>query len=545
MAITFACPTVGVDADSERKVYDALSTLSDDWTVLHSVAWQGPRGRRTGDGEADFVLIHRSHGIVVLEVKGGGVHVEAGRWKSRDRNEEVHDIKNPFEQAVASKAALGRFIAERFERRVPTCHAVWFPDLRELPLLGPDAPKAIALDAGHLTDAPSAIRDVVLHWRLSADLSFRQVQDIANALAPTVQVRRTLSDEAHDAKVRLVNLTEEQIRVLDMMRRNRRVVVFGGAGTGKTILACEKARQLHASGHRVLLTCYNKLLGQKLGDDPSLEGVAAHTFHALCMSTARQAGVEVPDAPQAEWWEKEVPYILVDAAERAGARFDAIIVDEGQDFSSLWLEALQTLCERGSDTPFLILADEDQKLWERDWDTPEGFVMIDLSMNCRNAQPIAERVAATTGATTLASGASGPKPRWTDLQPSQKPEKIVRRVVDRLLSENFERQDIVVLCETPSLRNRLLDMDVSDTVFCQYDADGIVTETIARFKGLESLAVVVVLDRPSGESPDRFAYVGFSRATSYLHVIANPDRKRDARWNRAPLSNENPVGLSP
>ena len=43
---------------SERKVFEALATLDDEWMVFHSVAWQDKRGGRQGDGEADFVIAH-------------------------------------------------------------------------------------------------------------------------------------------------------------------------------------------------------------------------------------------------------------------------------------------------------------------------------------------------------------------------------------------------------------------------------------------------------------------------------------------------------
>ena len=65
---------------SERRVHRALGDLSQDWTALHSVKWQSRRNGRPGDGEADFVLIHPRRGILVLEVKGGEVSVEAGTW---------------------------------------------------------------------------------------------------------------------------------------------------------------------------------------------------------------------------------------------------------------------------------------------------------------------------------------------------------------------------------------------------------------------------------------------------------------------------------
>lgn len=66
----------------------------------------------------------------------------------------------------------------------------------------------------------------------------------------------------HEAR-RLV-LTKDQIRVLDFLRKRRRVAVSGGAGTGKTVLAVEKARRLAGEGFQTLLTCYNRQLADHL-----------------------------------------------------------------------------------------------------------------------------------------------------------------------------------------------------------------------------------------------------------------------------------------
>ena len=65
---------------SERKVFEAFERLDDDWLVFHSVAWQGRRHGRQGDGEADFVIAHPAKGITIVEVKGGAISIVDGRW---------------------------------------------------------------------------------------------------------------------------------------------------------------------------------------------------------------------------------------------------------------------------------------------------------------------------------------------------------------------------------------------------------------------------------------------------------------------------------
>ena len=63
---------------SERRVFEALKKLSDDWLVVHGLRFVTPaRGKRSPrNGEADFVLIHPRYGLIVLEAKGGRYEVE-------------------------------------------------------------------------------------------------------------------------------------------------------------------------------------------------------------------------------------------------------------------------------------------------------------------------------------------------------------------------------------------------------------------------------------------------------------------------------------
>lgn len=117
---------------SEVKVYDNLKKLlPDDYVVFYSVAWltRGSGSIRPEDyaawldkpytgaypiGEADFVILHPRKGLLVLEVKGGRLEMESGNWFSRDRNNQLHDIHSPVEQA---KKNLCNYSASRGEYR--------------------------------------------------------------------------------------------------------------------------------------------------------------------------------------------------------------------------------------------------------------------------------------------------------------------------------------------------------------------------------------------------------------------------------------------
>ncbi len=549
MAQIISQPGKGAPA-SEHKVHRALAALPGEYTILHSVAWQGRRGDRSLDGEADFLVIH-SRGLMAIEVKGGDIHVENGQWKSTDRHGQAYSVKNPFEQATTSKAVLHKWLKDRLDFDVPTCHAVALPAVWDSPELGPVGPREIMFTGQDLDAIHGPIKRAFSHARRGFRLLPAQIKDIVQALAPTVAVRRRLSDEAREAQSALITLTDEQKDFFNAARRNIRLAVFGGAGTGKTVLACEKARQLKAEGNSVLLTCYNKLLADTLRRDPSLQGIEVRNFHSLCMTLAYKAELEVPKEPDKNFWEQEAPLVLMQATEDTGTSFDAVVVDEGQDFGVEWIEALESICTHGKDSPFVVFFDSNQQLWDRQWSPGTSYFQLELTKNCRNTLPIAERVARIVGAPVQQKGAAGPAPKWTQWLWDRNLESRVQRILRELFEEGFSPSNVIVLCESSKAVKRLRNADFGDMSLNplkhqffllkrafssnegESDGEGkkfVECETIARFKGLEALAVVLVLDPEPRKLPDANAYVGFSRAVSYLRVLANPSRQQSVHW---------------
>ena len=96
----------GAEALVYKQCRDSLgpSTL-----VVFSLPWIriSPHGTPR-DGETDFILFDEKRGILVIEVKGGGVQIDggSGEWFSIDRNRTRHKIKDPFRQATKEKYAL-------------------------------------------------------------------------------------------------------------------------------------------------------------------------------------------------------------------------------------------------------------------------------------------------------------------------------------------------------------------------------------------------------------------------------------------------------
>jgi hypothetical protein len=87
--------------NAEMKVFNVLKTLPERYRVFYSMHWQD-FNEESGvqEGEADFVIAHPDMGVIVLEVKGGGISYDAefDQWFSQSRDGVSHKIKDPVGQ---------------------------------------------------------------------------------------------------------------------------------------------------------------------------------------------------------------------------------------------------------------------------------------------------------------------------------------------------------------------------------------------------------------------------------------------------------------
>jgi len=514
-------------APSERRVWPALERLPDPWRVFHSVAWQSRRGGRPGDGEADFVLLHPDRGLLVIEAKGGGIRLRDGVWYTLGADGE-HRI-DPFEQAVSSKKALVAYLRET----IPTLgwidagHAVWFPEVRVRGGLGAAAPDELVLDHDDLTDPVAAIEAVADHWELSTRLDAGAMSAIADKLAPTLTVRHVLADDVADVRARQLVLTETQRRAVAGLRRSRRVVVYGGAGTGKTVLAIERARRLAADGFRVLLTCFNRLLGDSFARRfDATAGVTAGSFHHLAHSWILDAGLPFPEHPDRAFWDEPIGELALEAIDRSGLAFDAVIVDEGQDFDASWFVVLEASLADPDDGMLLVFADRHQAIYREGWEPPPATAAYDLDVNCRNTRQIAEVVARIYGDPPPVDAVDGTEVEFLAAEGTEEARRVAGSALHRLVNEGrIDRREVVVLTRTRDMKDSLIGTRAASLVLGDVTrpSGGIAVETIHRFKGLEADAAVVVLDRLETDRDQALAYIGLSRARAHLVVVGPPE----------------------
>jgi hypothetical protein len=551
----------------ERRLRAALP--EPEYRIYVNVNWTGPV-RDHGparDGEADAVITHPEYGLLVLEVKSGEPSVDRdGRWHLGP----VALKESPFEQARTSKHYLRAKLLDLPDW--PTDldplagHAVAFPDvdLQSLPrgrsLLGPDAPVELVLDARALetTDGIQRWLDrVFAYWRGDGAGRYRPlgpkgVELVDGLLRPVVSLHRLVRGRIEDDRAALVAASRMQSRILNRFKALRQVEVIGPAGSGKSMLAAERARRLAEEGYRTLLVCFNQRLAttmrRELADVRAPAGIEVTTFHRLCELLAERAGV-LPERPvpiPGAWWDETLPDALLEAAGAdLEARYHAIIVDEGQDFALGWLESLQLLLHDNEHGVFWVFHDPAQALYRPDVVAQLGLERLDLFEDHRNPPAVA-RLASRfrdDGMEVEVYREEGLPTEVETAEPGPATVEAVRRTLHRLVvEERVPEFRIAVLSGlgtssshvwrqrrfgNVTLWNEALDDEgrtrglpperVEDE-----PPDVVLFESIRRFKGLER-EVIVLCELPEDAGRlDELLYVGLTRATTHVVAIAPP-----------------------
>ena len=174
---------------------------------------------------------------------------------------------------------------------------------------------------------------------------------------------------------------EEIARVMDLEQErlarslgDGHRLLRGVAGSGKTIVLLCRVRYLldQHPDWKILVVCYNRVLAGFLHRTIGDKRVEVSTFDAWCRRQLQAAGVDVPEPPGRgpqwdEFWVEKVPALLSQAFDEGrvptGA-YQAILVDEGQDFADTWYRLLIRALDPEANRLFIGL-DSSQNVYRR------------------------------------------------------------------------------------------------------------------------------------------------------------------------------------
>jgi len=95
-----------------------------------------------------------------------------------------------------------------------------------------------------------------------------------NVLSPSFNLVPSMQIDIENRKRAFNRLLEEQANLLNYLEEQNNAVINGVAGTGKTMIALEKARRHADNGEKVLFLCFNNKLKDFISENYPYENVA-------------------------------------------------------------------------------------------------------------------------------------------------------------------------------------------------------------------------------------------------------------------------------
>lgn len=545
----------------ERMVYDAMAKLPADWVVFHSCKEDYMEDERYVHYEADFVVLIPQKGLVVIEVKDWPqVRLLDGRWQSRkdDHSPWKTHAQSPLEQANIALQKIMRSLARC--GCLPQNHHRW-PEHRHMAILTQGIPAAykhhnLPFDslymcgASQLEHLQSYVENLFVLDQ-AGRMSEHRVQKITDALAPSVLFRMSLDNYMQEMDYSAANI----LNILPSLYESEGGIrVEGCAGSGKTVMACaEAARQaaeLPRDGqHRILMLCFNHAMAHELLLHPLLDEqkdvLLVSTFHDFCIHhilmpkgfghlvNYAETGDRLQDEAMAQ-----IQALLPDIPP-----FDAIFVDEAQDFRGIWWHIIQGLLKPAG--KLYLFADKYQDLYDRYDQLPSLATRVRLNANLRNARQIAGFSRAllpeeAQNMMILPLGGDGIHLSAPADTPEDRAAE-VSRIVNKLLrnSSGIKPRDIVVLSPWRTMHPRCCLKFVPNLALAPADeqpdeaakrrevcrcphATRIFASTVKSFKGQEAAYIIVTDVIGLGESRGfdmKEFYTACTRARYGLFIV--------------------------
>ena len=523
-------------ASREKIMFNALKDLSEEYYVFHSFKIVSIDADVITASETDFVIFHPQKGILCIEAKAGKVKLEGNKWKYANGDEMSHG--GPYRQAESGKWRLRDYIKDSgygyLMNRCKLLHAVWFPSIDNEYIskvnLPTEADRKITLTADsfdNIEEEISAIFDIELPNKVETKLTAADIKLLIDKfLAPSFDLIPIANMKVENQRYVFKRMLKEQVALLSYLEEQDNAVINGLAGTGKTVMAVEKARRHAENDENVLFLCYNHYLKEHLQENYGHPNISFYTIDGLACKlcdTVTPNYDRLKEVLEEMYLEETFPY-------------QHIIIDEGQDFGKERLNDISVIellkanvVDDGKNGTFYLFYDKNQMVQAARLPSyiGESDCKLTLYRNCRNTENIATtslRLLGENKKPKLFDGAIvGDSPEMFFADDVNQTVLTLNAIIEKAWAEDYT--DIQILtCKTEE--SSIISDECSTGVYL-YKTRKIPFTTCRKYKGLEADVVIMVdLDNDTFENnAEQVMYVGSSRARYKLSLICNLNEK--------------------
>lgn len=502
--------------------------LPNAYTIYHGVHWTRVGGSFSMFGEIDFVVVNPAGAMLLIEQKSGFLQ------------ETSDGLVKPYGQKQKSVAVQLARTADAVRKKFAAVHRdgslrievlLYCPDyeVKQPAIAGVDPARIVdAKRRGNLAEIIQAV--------LPADVAALPVAGMVHRfMTDELQLVSDVSALIGRAETMVTRLSEglaTWARKLEFEPFRLRVV--GTAGSGKTQLALSVFRDAIEAGKSPLYVCFNRPLADHVATVVP-EGGFAGTYHQLCDRYFRSRGGQPDFSDQKCFAEMEAA--LAEGSVDEDWRFDVLIVDEGQDFSEAWRDALLRLLRDHGRAWWL--EDPLQNLYGREPVPLPGWVTLHSNVNYRSPRDVLDYVNQLLGTSTAFEAGSPIAGANVDIQTYADTTQMIectKRAITRCVGMGYSRSDIALVSFRGREGSQLmaftqLGPHTLKTFTGRYDllgdpiySDGeLLLETVYRFKGQS--APCVILTEVDFETFDELArrklFVGATRARMNLTLVVS------------------------
>ena len=501
--------------------------LPDDQSVYHGVHWTRLDHGYSVFGEIDFIVVGPLGQVVLIEQKSGPLEETPDglvkRYQDKPKN-----VAGQMQRSIDSLQA--RFKQGRAGHRLALDYLLYCPDHRlRSPATAGLAPERI-VDAGKAGQLSAVITAMLAAQPAAPGVTAAAVHAFLSDELDLAPDPGALVGQARTWVTRLSGGLATWARRLEFEPFRLRVI--GTAGSGKTQLALRVLEDAAAKGLRAEYVCFNRPLADHLAR-LAPTGTRVTTFHMLGDRLLRSRG-EPPDFRAPGVFDRLADAFI--AAKPAPEDLvDVLVVDEGQDFSQAWADALLGYLK--PDGKAWWLEDPMQNLYDKPPVELPGWVTLHADVNYRTPRDVLSEIGRFVNLGKRVESAAPLAGDGIDMATyadfaGLKDETVA--AIKRARLAGFKDADIVVLTYCGRERSALMAFDELGGCSLRrydgtYDEEGrpvsqagdILIETVFRFKGQSAPCIILTevdfdeLD----ERVERRLYVGATRASMQLSMV--------------------------